>query len=133
MSLKLPGSWTSTKESRPEVVRIIILTLWIATLSGPKYWNPASSDILIKDTNRSVPLIIKQARNEWSEKRTTFDPRFAWNWVVVKLKQISSKWSALLAHLEIKQFNDYFELIANLTDSIVLNTSIIVSSILKVL
>ena len=47
-----------------EVVMTINLTFQIATLSEPKNWIPASSDIFTKEINRSNPLMIKQARKE---------------------------------------------------------------------
>ena len=86
MDSKLILSWNSTSEIRPEVETTMNLTFWIATLSGPKNWIPASSDILTNDTNRSDPLMIKHSRKEWKENRATFAPIYAWYSDIVKLE-----------------------------------------------
>ena len=48
----------------PEIEIVNSLTFKIATLSGPKNWIPASSDIFINDLNLIDPLMIKQIRKE---------------------------------------------------------------------
>ena len=61
---KVPESWMKSKPRMLEVDMTISLTFIIATLSGPKNWIPASSDIFTIDTNRSDPLMIKHERSE---------------------------------------------------------------------
>ena len=83
---KYPLALTRTRVIRLEVDITISLTFLIATLSGPKNWNPSSSDNFINDASRSEPVMIRHEIIDWKENWTNFPPATAWTLVVVKLE-----------------------------------------------